>query len=200
MENVQLTDSSMTRALVRGLNALHNGIEIEAHTLIQRRLNLGISASVGNWKWQNDVIAELYDDNQSPAGTTEVYAKGLYVGDAPQTQLFATTEYSLWDNFTIAAEWVYYDRLYANFDPATRNNPADRSQPYRIPAYSLTDMFAGYRFMIGSVQADAQLICHNLFDKETITRGEDGPAHDLETFRGFWTFGRTFHMSLKLSF
>jgi iron complex outermembrane recepter protein len=200
MENVQLIDSSMTRALVRGLNALHNGIELEAHTIIQRRLNLGISASVGNWKWQNDVIAELYDDNQSPAGTTEVYAKGLYVGDAPQTQVFATAEYSLWNNFSLAAEWVYYDRLYANFDPASRNNPEDRSHPYRIPAYSLTDVFANYRFMIGNIQAQAQLTCHNLFDKETITRGEDGRWHDLETFRGFWTFGRTFHMSLKLSF
>jgi hypothetical protein len=200
MENVQLIDSSMTRALVRGLNALHNGIELEAYTSINQRLNLGLSATVGNWKWQNDVIAELYDDNQLPAGTTEVYAKGLYVGDAPQTQFFATAEYSLWDDFSLAAEWVYYGRLYANFDPANRNNPDDRSQPYRIPSYSLTDVFANYRFMIGSVQADAQLSCHNLFDKETITRGEDGPAHDLETFRGFWTFGRTFHISLKLSF
>jgi iron complex outermembrane recepter protein len=200
MENVQLIDSSMTRALVRGLNALHNGIELEAHTVINHRLNLGMSATVGNWKWQNDVNAELYDDNQSPAGTTEVYAKGLYVGDAPQTQVFAAAEYSFWDNFSLAAEWVYYDRLYANFDPASRNNPQDLSQPYRIPAYNLTDVFATYHFMIGNIQARAQLTCHNLFDKETITRGEDGLSHDLETFRGFWTFGRTFHMSLKLSF
>ena len=200
MENVQLIDSSMTRALVRGLNALHNGIELEVHTKVHDRLNLGMAASLGSWKWQNDVIAELYDDNQAPAGTTEVYAKGLYVGDAPQTQVFATAEYSLLNNFSLAAEWVYYNRLYANFDPARRNNAEDRSQPYRIPAYSLTDVFASYRFMIGNIQAQAQLTCHNLFDKESITRGEDGSSHDLETFRGFWTFGRTFHMSLKFSF
>jgi iron complex outermembrane recepter protein len=200
MENVQLIDSSMTRALVRGLDAWHNGIELELYSVSDERFNYGASVSLGQWKWQNDVIAELYDDNQSPAGTTEVYAKGLYVGDAPQTQVFLTASYKFWDDFTLAAEWVYYDRLYANFDPAGRNNPDDRNQPYRIPGYHLTDLFATYQFAVGTMNAQAQLNCYNLLDKVTITRGEDGASHELDTFRGFRTFGRTFHLSLKLLF
>ncbi len=200
MENVQLIDESMTRALVRGLDAWHNGIELEFYSKIGERLNLGTAASFGIWKWQNDVIAELYDDNQAPAGTTEVYAKGLNVGDAPQTQLFITASYQVFDNLNVAAEWVYFDRLYANFDPARRNNPADRSQPFRIPTYSLADLFLTYDFTISDFRASAQISCHNLFDREHITRGEDGPSHDLDTFRGFRTFGRTFHMSLRVSF
>jgi iron complex outermembrane recepter protein len=200
MENVQLIDSSMTRALVRGLNAWHNGLELELNTMATRRLQIGAAASVGNWKWQNDVVAELYDDNQAPAGTTEVYAKGLYIGDAPQTQLFLSASYQVLTNLNFAVEWVFYDRLYANFDPAGRNNPNDRRQPYRIPAYSMTDLYVVYNFSISNLKASAQLNCHNLFNKEQITRGEDGRSHDLETFRGFWTFGRTFHFGLKVSF
>jgi iron complex outermembrane recepter protein len=200
MENVQLIDESMTRALVRGLDAWHNGIEFEFHSKPFERLNLGAAASLGIWKWQNDVIAELYNDNQNPAGTTEVYAKGLNVGDAPQTQLFLMASYQIYDNLNIAAEWVFFDRLYANFDPARRNNPNNRSQPYRIPSYSLTDVFLAYDFMISNLKASAIVSCHNLFGKEHITRGEDGPSHSLEAFRGFWTFGRTFHMSLRVSF
>ncbi|MBE0663625.1 MAG: TonB-dependent receptor [Bacteroidales bacterium] len=200
MENVQLVDSTMTRALVRGLDAWHNGLELEAYSVSGERFTYGASASIGQWKWQNDVIAELYDDNQAPAGTTEVYAKGLYVGDAPQTQIFLTASYKIWDDLTLAAEWVYYDRLYANFDPAGRNNAADRNQPYRIPGYHLTDLFATYSFTIGNMHAQAHMNCYNLFDKESITRGEDGASHDLDTFRGFRTFDRSFHLSLKLLF
>lgn len=200
MENIQLVDSTMTRALVRGLDAWHNGLELEVYSVSGKRFNFGASAFIGQWKWQNDVIAELYDDNQAPAGTTEVYAKGLYVGDAPQTQLFLTASYKILENLTLACEWVYYDRLYANFDPARRNNPDDRNQPYSIPAYHLTDLFATYHFTVSKMNAQAQINCYNLFNKETITRGEDGASHELDTFRGFRTFGRTFHLSLKLLF
>lgn len=200
MENVQLTDSTMTRALVRGLNAWHNGLEVEVYSEINPRLSLGMSASVGKWQWQNDVIAELYDDNQVPVGTTEVYAKGLQVGDAPQTQIFLTASYNVFRNFSLAAEFTFFDRLYANFDPARRNNPNDRTQPFKIPAYSLTDVFVSYDFKIADLNASAMMSCHNLFDKEHITRGEDGPSHDLNTFRGFWTFGRTFYFGLKVGF
>lgn len=200
MENVQLTDSTMTRALVRGLNAWHNGIELEFYSTLSDRLNVGVSASLGNWKWRNDVVAELYDDNQAPAGITEVYVKGLNVGDAPQTQFFVTASYELLKKLKLALEFSYFDRLYANFDPARRNNPNDRTQPYRIPAYSLTDVFVSYDFKIGSLKTNATMSCHNLFNKEHITRGEDGPSHDLDTFRGFWTFGRTFSFGLKIMF
>ena len=199
-ENIQLADSTLTRSLVRGLNALHQGIEAEISYRVLQNLTLGTTVSLGNWKWQNDVTASIYNDNQVLVDSMMVYTTGLYVGDAPQTQLGLSAEYRTVDGFRLSADWVFYDRLYANFDPANRNNPDDRSQSYRISSYSLLDLYAGYDFQVKQFPVSLQLACQNIFNKESIIRGDDGAGHDLATFKGFWSLGRTFNISAKISF
>jgi outer membrane receptor for Fe3+-dicitrate len=199
-ENIQLIDSTYTRALVRGLNAVHTGIETEIRYNIIRSLTVAATVSLGDWKWQNDVTASIYDDKQILVDSMMVYTKGLYVGDAPQTQLGLSAEYRSVDGFSFSADWVFYDRLFANFDPVNRNNPDDRAQPYRIPSYSVFDLYAGYDFRVKQFPFTFQLAFQNVFKKETIIRGDDGTSHDLETFRGFWSLGRTFNLSAKISF
>ncbi len=199
-ENIQLTDSTMTRSLVRGLNAVHRGIEAEISYTIIQNLTVAATVSLGDWKWQNDVSASIYNDNQVLVDSMNVYTKGLYVGDAPQTQLGLSAEYHTLAGFRFAADVVFYDRLYANFDPVNRNNPDDRSQPYQIPSYSLLDLYAGYDMNVKQFPISLQLACQNVFNKQTIIRGDDGAGHDLETFKGFWSLGRTFNVSVKISF
>ena len=199
-ENIQLVDSSQTRALIRGLNAIHKGIECEYSLQFTSNLNLELSVSLADWRWKNDVFASLYNDNQVLVDTMRVYADGLRVGDAPQTQATAQLNYSLPGNFDISANYVYCDRLYANFDPALRGNENDRAQPYRIPAYGLLDLHLGYNFNLGVLPVNANLSCFNVMNTESIMRGEDGDTHGLDSFRGFWTLGRTFNIAVKVSF
>jgi len=199
-ENILLVDSTQTRAMIRGLNSLHKGIELEFTTQPLSWLTLGGSASIADWKWKNNVKASLYDENNHLVDTTHVYADGLYVGDAPQTQLGLTASINLFPGFSLASDWVYYDRLYADFDPATRNNPNDNHQPYRMPSYGLLDLHFIYDFDLLKNHASAGISCFNVTDKETMMRGDDGPNHDEAGFRGFWTFGRTFNLSLKVQF
>jgi len=199
-ENIQLADSTLTRSLVRGLNALHQGIEAEFSYKVFQNLTLAATASYGNWKWQNDVSASIYNDNQVLVDSMMVYTKGLYVGDAPQTQLGLSAEYHTADGFRFSADWVFYDRLYANFDPVNRNNADDRNQPYQVPSYSLFDLYAGYDLQVKQFPVSLQIACQNIFNKQTIIRGDDGSGHDLETFSGFWSLGRTFNVSAKISF
>jgi iron complex outermembrane recepter protein len=199
-ENIQLSDSSLTRSLVKGLNALHKGIELESSILLLKNLSISASLSVGDWKWVNDVTASIYNDNQVLIDSTRIYTKGLFVGDAPQTQLGLSVDYTFLDHFNLVANWVYYDRLYANFDPANRISPTDTEQSYRIPAYGIADLYMTYDFEIRHLPASIQLSCQNLFDKDAITRGDDGSDHTLSTFTGYWAQGRTFNVSMKLSF
>ncbi|MEI8048646.1 MAG: TonB-dependent receptor [Bacteroidota bacterium] len=198
-ENIQLIDS-IPRSLVRGLNAVHKGIEAEISYKLLQNLSLAATISLGDWKWQNDVEASFYNDNQVLVDSMMVYAKGLYVGDAPQTQMGLSAEYHTVSGFRFSADWLYFNRLYANFDPANRNNPDDRTQPYRIPAYSLFDLYAGYDLQAKQFPVSFEFACQNVFNKETIIRGDDGASHTLDSFKGFWSLGRTFNISVKISF
>jgi hypothetical protein len=199
-ENIQLIDSSQTRALIRGLDAIHKGIECEYSLQITRNLLVDLSFSLADWRWKNDVFATIYNDNQVLVETIRVYADGLRVGDAPQTQATMQVNYNLPGGMDVSANYVYCDRLYANFDPASRNNATDRAQPYRIPAYGMLDLHLGYSLKIGELPLYVNLSCFNVMNKESIMRGDDGAMHNLDTFRGFWTLGRTFNMAVKINF
>jgi hypothetical protein len=199
-EYIQLEDNTQTRAFVTGLDALHSGFELEIEQKISQNFNLGGVLSVGNWKWKNDVSAVLFDDSNAPVDTVNVYANGLYVGGAPQFQAGLYGDINILNTFNLSANWMFYDQIYADFDPSGRNNPDDHSQSYQIPSYSIVDVHLYFPFDFAGLPAMLNMSCYNLFNSEHIIRGEDGANHDLESFRGFWGFGRTFNVMLKLSF
>ena len=192
----QFEDPSM----IQGLDALHLGIEAELSQRITRWLNAGGSLSVGNWKWKNDVTAFVFNDDQAVVDTIQVYADGLFVGDAPQTQISLFAEIRIMRTVDISASWIYYDRYYANFSPTRRTNPDDRSQSYRIPSYQTLDLHLECPFRVSSLQARVDFGCLNALNSKYIIRGEDGYSHTIDDFRGFWGFGRTFYLSLKVEF
>lgn len=199
-EYILLEDQSQTRALVRGLDALHKGIELEYQKKLTKNFSIGLMASLGDWQWKNDVEAELSNENNVVVDTTEVYANGLFVGDAPQTQLGVFLKSKIFNVVDFSLNYTYHDRLYADFDPTSRFDPSDRTQSYRLPAYSLIDVHLGYDFKIADYEVFTGLSCFNLLDNEYIMRGEDGSTHSLSTFQGNWGFGRSFSLSLKLNF
>ena len=185
--------------MIQGLDALHQGLELEISQGIGEKIKLGAIASLGDWKWKNDVSARVFNDDNVVIDTVQIYADGLYVGDAPQSQLGLKADIILLNSFKLAVNWLYYDKLYADFNPTGRNNPNDRSQPYRMPAYSLTDVHLTYDFHVFEKRSQAGISCYNIFNEEFIVRGEDGKNHDLDSFRGFWSFGRTFNFFLKVN-
>lgn len=198
-EYIQLEDNTQTRALVTGLDALHTGLEADIAATITKNLQLGGILSFGEWKWQNNVSATLFNDNNQAVDTVNVYAEGLYVGGAPQFQAGLYGKLMILNSFEVSANWVYYDKNYSDFDPAMRNNPDDHIQSWQLPAYSLLDLHLSIPFKLIKQSAVFNMSCFNVFDTIHILRGEDGVTHDEESFTGFWGFGRNFSFSLHLN-
>ena len=220
-------DAYDTRYMVTGLDAFHYGVEAEGFHRLTDWLKLSAFASVGDWRWKNDVQAIIYDDyTRLEVGRVNVYSDGLPVGDAPQTQIGAVMDVDIPTGFHLSVDWQFNDRMYADFDPVSRTDPSDRAPSYRIPSYHLlgatlswsrqTSLPTAGGCRLGrnsSVYASgADSPCtrnlgltlfvtgNNLLDTVFIERGKDGASHDLETFRGFWGFGRTFSFGMRLSF
>ena len=201
-------DAYDTRYMITGLDAFHCGIEAEAFHRLTEWLKISAFASIGNWTWQNDVQAVIYDDyTRQEIGQMNVYCGGLPVGDAPQTQLGAAMTVELGAGFTVNADWQFNDRMYADFDPAARTDESDRSPSYRIPSYHLLGATVSWSRQkifgeAGNGRTGMTLFVSgsNLLDTMFIERGKDGASHDIDTFRGFWGFGRTFSFGMRLSF
>ncbi|MCI6112660.1 MAG: DNA recombination protein RmuC, partial [Rikenellaceae bacterium] len=89
MSNAYKVENSLdVKYMVTGLDAFHCGVEFEIRQRIADWIRLSAFASVGNWKWMNDVSATIYDHYSGNAiGEINVYCAGLPVGDAPQTQI-----------------------------------------------------------------------------------------------------------------
>jgi len=199
-EYVQLENNQQTRAMINGLKALHMGIEMNVSVRLSNNFSLGGIVSLGNYRWKNDVTAQLFNIDNVVVDTVNVFVKDLFVGGTAQQQFGVFAKLRLLSFINVKAEWLYYNNIYANFSPTSRSNPNDRVQPYQIPAYNNLNIYIGIPFKFFKQSGLLQINGYNLLNKQYIEWGEDGENHDLNSFRGFWSFGRSFDFMLILNF
>jgi len=199
-EYIQLENNTQSRAMVSGLDALHKGIEAEAVVRIAGNMQIGALVSLGNWKWKNDVSAKLLNDLDVVVDTISVFAKGLRVGGHPQLQAGLNAELILMKNIVLSSEWHYFDRHYASFDPAKRQNPADRQQSLKLPSAHQLNLHIQITTELLQTETRFFVSCFNALDQYYVLKGEDGIGHNMDTFRGFWSYGRNFQVGMKVTF
>ncbi len=199
-EYVQLEDNTQSRAMINGLNSLHAGVESTLSYRFKNGFKISAFASFGDYKWKNNVVATLYNDNNQPVDTVYVYAKNLYVGGTAQQQLGGKFYFTLFKLININAEWIWFNKIFANFDPVNRQNPDDMVQPYSFPSYNMVNIYFNTPFKIGKKSASIDVGFYNVLNNHYIETGEDGVDHNLETFKGFWASGFSFNAKLSFYF
>ena len=186
--------------MVKGLDAFHYGFEADLWCAYENIIRLDAYASLGDWRWKNDVTAIIYDPSSlKPLGNVNVYADGLHVGDAPQTQIGASLRVRLVPGLELYANWSWNDRFWADFDPVSRTDPDDRQDAYRIPSYHL--MNAGVKWSGNILKMGVTLFVNvnNILDSTYIERSKDGYGHDRDSFSGYWAEERNFNFGIRLS-
>lgn len=159
------------------MDAIHKGIELSFKYLINDKFTLDGFASIGDWRWnstktvnffdpQGRPIYEVDNNNRPTDELVEVSfdAKGVLVGDAPQTQVGLALQYEFVKNAYVKGRYIYFDRHYSDFDPLFLNDGNEGRQSWKIPAYGLTSLFAGYRMDFDRLSLDFNLIVDNVFD------------------------------------
>ncbi len=220
----QMEAEDAVKYMITGLDAFHYGVEIDAYYNFSRWGKLAAYASIGSWKWQNNVNAIIYDNYTNQAvQEIHVYSDGLPVGDAPQTQIGANltlkplaslSRMSVVDphghvsgvmdgELSIVLGWSYNTRYWADFEPNTRTNANDMTKPYQLPDYHLVNLGINYLkyFRVGNKAVGTTLFINvnNIFDEWYIERGKDGADHTLNTFTGYWGQGRNCAFGVKVS-
>lgn len=208
-------DGTEYRAFVRGLTETHDGFEIESKAKPLPLLELGTILSVGHWRWDNNVEAEIMDEGTGQVEETlNIYSAGLKVGDAPQTQLGVNARMDWPKNFRIGASYVYNTRLYARFS-VDQDRDAEEMigvQPVELPSFGYVDGFVNWHVnkkgLDYSIGLNIQNATNNIYMNEAIEDFTTDPytgepiqdSYDNGELMGFWAFGRTISVSAKVGF
>ncbi|WP_053976871.1 TonB-dependent receptor [Mangrovimonas xylaniphaga] len=198
--NFQQPDGTNSTANILGVNAIHQGLEIDFVYKPFENLRVTGMASFGDWRWEDNVEnVQIFDDEQELVDTVDLFIKDLHVGDAAQTTFALGLNYEIMNGTNLMVDYNYYDRLYADFDPSDRGS-AGAPDAWEVPAYGLFDMALSHKFDFGPF--DMRLIgrMNNVFNTEYISDALDGTGSISSTALVYYGYGRTFSVGAKLNF
>lgn len=222
MDKTMITsqDASTPEALVinmEGVDALHQGVELDLVSKPVRNLEITGMVSIGDWRWSNNASGYLYNRQGQPVNKNgeevlmlspehykmTVNMKGVRVGNSAQTSAALGLNYELLKGLRAGLDFVYWDRNYSYYkvsDVGTSLTDVSFSQPWRIPAAGVLDFHAVYRFKMGDFNCTLNGTVDNLLDQEYIADATDGSDHTWKTAKVYYGFGRTWTLGLKLAF
>lgn len=212
-----LADGTEDLVFITGMDQLHTGIELEAAVKPIDMVRLDVGASFGNWTYQNDVSGFYlnYDNPAEPQKNYNFYIKDLKVGDAPQTQLALGASVFPIKGLYLQGLYRYYMNNYADFDPFSRTNAADRAEGWKAPDYGVVDFHASYKLPVTLGPVGLSIFAHvfNALDEIYVQDAVDNSAynsykvnklianpHKADAAEVYLGLPRTFNVGLQLTY
>jgi hypothetical protein len=167
------------------MSAVHMGAELDIAYQVLPNVILSGVLSIGDWRWDSsaDSLQLINQETNQPLLNTNgeifyVYynAKGVAVGDAPQTQIGGSIRWNITRKIYINPRFTYFERHYANFDPFSLNQGNEQRQSWQIPGYGILDIHAGYSFEISSTPLDVRLSVFNVLNTSYISNAQNNEA------------------------
>ena len=149
-----------------------------------------------------------YDENNNLLGVDYFDATGVHVGDAAQLQFGSSIRYSPIKNAYVKLKAMRFDNHYADFNPFDLKEENAGRDSWKIPAYTLFDIHAGYRFRYEKVYLDFKINVLNALNTTYISDALNNDTYisgnqfnfDAASASVFFGMGRRVTSSLKLSF
>lgn len=208
-----------------GVDATHQGIELDFVAKPFRWLDITGMFSIGNWRWSSTPKGYFYNSLGQPLAYkngefveasgimaedhawSELDLDGVKVGGSAQTTAALGANVKLSKALKVGLDCTFFGRNYADWSINSSdltynvNKTMVYESPWRMPSAYIFDLNASYRFNIGKLNAVLSGNINNLFDQEYITDATDGSNHDWESAYGiFYGFGRTYNIRLKVNF
>lgn len=208
------------RINMTGVDALHQGVELEVMVKPLRNLELTGMLSLADWRWNSNATGYLFNDQGQPLDANgkvtelksdeharvNVDLKDVKVGNSAQTTFALGANYHVLKGLRIGADYTHWARNYAKFklqgsDLASKlGETVKYATPWRIPSAGSMDVNMSYRFPFGKVWGTISANVNNVLDQEYISDAEDGVTHDWTTAQVYYGFGRTYSVRFKITF
>lgn len=211
---------------INGMDALHKGIEIDFIYKILKNLTFEGLASIGDWKTISATTVYIENDQGDIIETVDFSAKDVHVGDAAQIQYGGSLRYEVIKDLYIKPRFTYFSKNYSNFDPTLLTEGVGSTGPYdnrdreswRMPDYSLLDVFVGYDFKVWKMKCGISLGATNVLTTSWVTTYHQGKPQvnpvngvyitdatnginfDASTAQGFVGPGARYSIALRIGF
>ena len=187
-------------ANILGVDALHQGVEVDVDYRPFDRLTLTGMVSIGDWTWDNNVEnVAVVDENQNQVDEVNIIIDGVPVGDAAQTTAALGANFEAFPGTFIRADYNYYARYFADFEPTERGETG-LPDPWEIPDYGLLDLGLTHNFQFGPFDANINANVFNVTDTEYVSDAQDGSGYNARTSTVWYGFGRTYTVGAKIKF
>lgn len=197
--SLQGTDDQLYFYNLQGIDALHQGIEIDFRYKATDKLTVTGMASLGDWKWTSDVSAIVRDQAGNQIGDEiEVFSDGLKVGDAAQTTFAFGASYKLDTKSNLYVDYNFAGDNYASYDVTNRGSD-DLPDVWTLPDFGLFDVGLSHSFDLGSFEATLNGKINNVFNTEYISDANDIDGTST-TALVYYGAGRTYSVGLKVNF
>ena len=200
-------DSDRIPVNIPGVDALHQGIEIDFAYQPIKSLAIEGLASFGDWTWNSRQIATV----ALPNGVNYEYefdAKGVHVGDAAQVQVGGLIRYEPIKGLYFKLKGVHFAKNYAAFQPEDLKGETAGMESWQLPDYTLFFFHAGYSFRVGKNRCSLRANIINLFDTVYISDARNNDGFNSPAFNDFdaksasvhFGQGRRWTASFQISF
>jgi outer membrane cobalamin receptor len=195
----QQPDGTRATANVLGVNAIHQGLEIDLVYRATDKLKLTGMASLGDWRWANNIEdVQIFDEDNNLVETVDLFIKDVHVGDAAQTTFALGLSYELTPETTFNIDYNHFADLYSDYDPSDRGEVGPDA--WKVPSFNLFDTSIRHKFKFGNFDTSIIARVNNVFDTTYISDAQDGTDSDAATASVYYGFGRTFSVGAKINF
>jgi hypothetical protein len=193
-------DGSLGVANILGINAIHQGLEIDFEYRPFDELSITGFASLGDWNWADDVTGvQIFDEEQNLVDEINLYIEDTKVGGSPQTTAGLGVDYEFLTDMRFRANYNFYGDFYSDFDPVSRNNP-EAAEVWKLPDFGTVDVGLSYDFELAGFNAALNANVYNFTDTQYIANAQNGLGNNARTALVWYGFGRTYTVGAKLNF
>ncbi|WMN11978.1 TonB-dependent receptor [Marivirga salinae] len=188
-------------ANILGVEAIHQGLEIDFLYEPIDGLTFNGMGSFGDWRWNNNIEnVSVFDENNQEVRTVSLFIADTKVGGSAQTTAMGRVSYEILDGLTVRGEYSYFDNIYARFDVLSRTTEESAGvNPWQAEATGLVDLGASYKFSISDkVKATVLGNVYNVFDTYYIknaSQNSQDPNNPLVWFETGRTWSATFRVN-----
>lgn len=202
-----VVNDALQFATNQGVEQVHSGVELDFVAKVMPELRVNGFVSVGDWVYKGNGITRITDEEQNVISEEETDFDGGKVGDAAQFTAGLGADWKVCNNFSVDADFRFYDGLYANVGAIKEN--------LELPSYNLVDAGLSYRMELGKNKdksLNIRLNVNNVFDyvylsdlRTAIFEGDDNANGELfngidTANQGYFGLGRTWNLGLRYKF